>query len=67
MGATFRKLISAGITVNAIDNNGKTALYYAIEVTRNLSFLVRNYLDKLFLVSLKLVEWIIKSDITHIM
>ena len=35
MGASFRKLISAGITVNAIDQDGKTALYYAIQVRWN--------------------------------
>ena len=33
MGATFKRLISAGIIINVMDNNGKTALYYAIQVT----------------------------------
>jgi len=33
MGATFRKLVSAGITVNAVDHDGKTALYYAIQAS----------------------------------
>ncbi len=32
MGVTFRKLVSAGISVNALDQDGKTSLYYAIQV-----------------------------------
>lgn len=31
MGATFRRLVAAGISVNAMDNDGKIALYYAIQ------------------------------------
>lgn len=32
MGATFRRLVAAGVDVNATDNDGKNALYYAVQV-----------------------------------
>lgn len=32
MGATFRRLIAAGVDVNATDHDGKNALYYAVQV-----------------------------------